>query len=267
MNNVIVSVIMSAYNCAPYIAEAIDSIINQTFKDWELIICDDGSDDGTWEVIQRYQVLYPERIIALRNEKNRKQAFSRNRCIKKARGKYIAIMDADDKCDSMRLEKQVAYLSSHPEIAFVGTGMYIFDEKGIWGASIHKENIQPADLIMTNGFVAASCMFRKDVLFSVRGYRTDPKFYFVEDYELFQRLYMAGYKGANIKEPLYSYREYKQTIKRRRFKNRIHGVVLRMQGIRTFRLSPILYMHVARYIIAGMLPQRIYLFLHRRRYS
>ena len=75
MNQTTVSVIMSAYNCAPYIAEALESIINQTYSSWEFIICDDGSDDGTWDVIQSYKQKHLEKIITLRNKENRKQAF------------------------------------------------------------------------------------------------------------------------------------------------------------------------------------------------
>ncbi len=267
MSEIIVSVIMSAYNCASYIDEAIDSILKQTLREWELIICDDGSADGTWAVISKYRKKYPERIIALKNKENRKQAYSRNRCIKKARGQYIAIMDADDLCDPTRLEKQAAFLSSHPEIDFVGTGMTIFDEQGPWGESMPKEDILPKDLIVGSGFIAASCMFRRDVLFSVKGYRTNPNYYFVEDYELFQRIYLAGYRGVNLQEPLYKYREYRQTIKRRHFKNRIYGAMLIARGIRIFKLSPILYLRVFRGIMVGLLPQNIYIFLHRRRYS
>ena len=267
MNQTTVSVIMSAYNCAPYIAEALESIFNQTYISWELIICDDGSDDGTWDVIQRYKKKYPEKIITIRNDENRKQAFSRNRCIKRATGSYIALMDADDLCAPSRLKKQVDYLEAHPEISFVGTGMTIFDENGEWGHSFSKPIVEPVDLIVGSGFIAASCMFRKDVLISIKGYRTDPKYYFVEDYELFQRLYVAGYRGANLQEPLYKYREYQETIERRHLGNRIHGAILKARGIYTFKLSFILYFYVLRGIIVGLLPSKIYRYLHRRKYS
>ena len=267
MSETIVSVIMSAYNCAPYIAEALDSIINQTYESWELIICDDGSDDGTWDVIQKYVERYPEKIITIRNRINRKQAFSRNRCIKKARGSYIAIMDADDLCDLSRLKKQVDFLDAHPEISFVGTGMTIFDENSEWGQSIGKPLVEPVELIAGGGFIAASCMFRKEVLISVKGYRTNPKYYFVEDYELIQRLYETGYRGANLQEPLYKYREYQQTIERRRLINRIHGAMLMIRGIYVFKLSPKLLPHVFRGILVGLLPLNLYRYLHRRKYS
>lgn len=266
MSETIVSVIMSAYNCAPYIAEALDSIINQTYESWELIICDDGSDDGTWDIIQKYNEKYSGKIIPLRNKVNRKQAFSRNRCIKRARGSYIALMDADDLCDSSRLKKQVDYLDIHQEISFVGTGMIIFDETGEWGQSIGKPLVEPIDLIAGSGFIAASCMFRKEALLSIKGYRTNSKYFFVEDYELIQRLYEAGYKGANIQEPLYKYREYQQTIERRCLINRIHGAMLIIRGIHVFKLSPKLFPHVFRGIIVGLLPLGLYKYLHRRKY-
>lgn len=267
MNKTTVSVIMSAYNCAPYIAEALESIINQTYSSWEFIICDDGSDDGTWDVIQSYKQKHLEKIITLRNKENRKQAFSRNRCIQRAKGTYIALMDADDLCDPSRLKKQVDYLETHPEISFVGTAMTIFDENGEWGQNFSKPFVEPIDLIVGNGFIAASCMFRKDVLISIKGYRTDPRYYFVEDYELFQRLYVAGYRGANLQEPLYKYREYRQTMERRRLRNRIHGAMLKARGINDFKLSSGLYIYVVRGVIIGLLPPKLYRYLHRRKYS
>ena len=147
------------------------------------------------------------------------------------------------------------------------TIMRPFDENGEWGQNFSKPFVEPIDLIVGNGFIAASCMFRKDVLISIKGYRTDPRYYFVEDYELFQRLYVAGYRGANLQEPLYKYREYRQTMERRRLRNRIHGAMLKARGINDFKLSSGLYIYVVRGVIIGLLPPKLYRYLHRRKYS
>ena len=90
-----VSVIIPAYNCEKVVGEAIEGILNQTFKDWELIICDDASTDSTVSVLEKYEQL-DGRIRILRNSENKKAAYTRNRCIEVAQGEYIAVEDADD---------------------------------------------------------------------------------------------------------------------------------------------------------------------------
>ena len=93
-----ISVIMGMYNCADTLSEAIESILNQTMKEWELIMCDDGSSDATYEVAELYRKRYPEKMILLRNRENRGLNYTLNRCLKAAKGKYIARMDGDDIC-------------------------------------------------------------------------------------------------------------------------------------------------------------------------
>ena len=254
---------MSAYNCAPYIAEAIDSIINQTFKDWELIICDDGSDDGTWDVIQRYQVKYLERIVALRNEENRKQAFSRNRCIKKARGKYIAIMDADDKCDLTRLEKQVVFLENNQDIAFVGTGMTFFDQNGTWATKLRTPFPRKEQYVPHAPFCLASCMFRKEKLEAVGGYNEKPIYQRGEDYELVVSLMEKGFRGANINDVLYFCREDNEVYNKRRINQRLKEARKIADVVRRLRLPVKYYIFVLRPLILGLLPGKIYLKIHR----
>ena len=111
-----VSIIMGIYNCASFLPVAIDSILEQTFKDWELILCDDGSKDDTYSVAKLYVDKHPDKIIQLRNEKNMHLAATLNRCLSVARGEYIARMDADDRCMPKRLEIEVAFLDEHPAI-------------------------------------------------------------------------------------------------------------------------------------------------------
>jgi len=90
MKNPEISVIMGMYNCADTLSEAIESILNQTMKEWELIMCDDGSSDATYEVAELYRKRYPEKMILLRNRENRGLNYTLNRCLKAAKGKYIA---------------------------------------------------------------------------------------------------------------------------------------------------------------------------------
>lgn len=263
MNEIIVSVIMSAYNCAPYIAEAIESVMNQTLKNCELIICDDRSEDDTWDIIQKYKNNYPLKTTVIRNTENRKQAFSRNRCIRKARGQFIAIMDADDRCDPSRLEKQVQFLILHPEISFVGTGMTFFDEEGTWATRLMPTFPSKEDYVPQAPYCLASCMFRKEVLEAVGGYNEKPIYRQGEDYELVVSLLENGYRGANINEPLYFCREGTEVYKKRKAKERLIEALKIAIIVRRLKLPIKYYLYVFRPLLLAFLPGKIYMKIHR----
>jgi len=129
--NPLVSVVMPAYNAEKYLSEAIESILNQTFKDFEFIIIDDGSTDRTWEIIQEFSKK-DKRIIALKNEKNLNIAESRNRGVEVARGSYIATMDSDDVAIPDRLNYQYSFLESNSDIAVSIGNINVINEKGVF---------------------------------------------------------------------------------------------------------------------------------------
>ena len=129
MNNPIISVIMGTYNCADTVKNAIDSVVAQTFEDWEFIICDDCSTDNTYHVLKEIAE-GDKRIKIVRNESNKKLAYTLNHCLEIAKGKYIARMDADDICFPDRLSKQVKFLDQHKEYAVVGGGIIPYDDSG-----------------------------------------------------------------------------------------------------------------------------------------
>ena len=104
-----ISVIMSVYNSEATLRESIDSILAQTYPDWEFIICNDASTDGTQAILEEYAEKDPERFILLKNEENKRLAFSLNRCLEKATGFYVARMDGDDISLPERFEKQVCF--------------------------------------------------------------------------------------------------------------------------------------------------------------
>ena len=125
-----VSVIMGIYNCASTLGEAIESIIFQTYEDWELILCDDGSTDGTLKVAHKYKEIYPDKIILIQNKKNLGLNATLNHCLKYVTGDYIARMDGDDISLPNRFEVEVNYLDRHQECAIVSCPMIYFDERG-----------------------------------------------------------------------------------------------------------------------------------------
>ncbi|TXJ00169.1 MAG: glycosyltransferase family 2 protein [Neisseriales bacterium] len=121
----IISVVMPVYNAEKYITEAVESILNQTYSDFEFIIIDDCSTDSSYQILQKYAEK-DKRIRIFRNDTNRKQAYTKNFAIKLAKGKFIAFMDADDISLPARFTKQVTFMESHPDIGVCGTWIKVF---------------------------------------------------------------------------------------------------------------------------------------------
>lgn len=124
-----VSVCMAAYNVEAFIVDAIGSITSQSFTDLEVVVVDDGSGDGTWDVLKRLESK-DQRIRPLRNERNRGLVFTRNRCILEARGRYLAIADADDISEADRLHIQVRTMEQRPSLGALGSGVTLIDSAG-----------------------------------------------------------------------------------------------------------------------------------------
>lgn len=206
LNNLpLVSVVMPAYNASAYIADAIESILNQTYNKFELIIVDDCSRDGTADIIKKY-AKRDKRIIFLQNKKNLKLSKTLNYGIEMAKGKYIARMDADDYSYHDRLEKQVSYFERHPTVGILGGSMEMFTtENKIIGIRKYptQDNEIRKNLYWFSPFSHPLIMIRKAVLDTV-GYYND---YYnpAEDYELYFRIGKVS-EFANLKDTLLRYR-------------------------------------------------------------
>ncbi len=187
----LVTVIMAAYNCEDYVAEAIESVIAQTYPHWELLCIDDCSTDSTRDVISRYADA-DERVRLLCNTRNMGAAATRNRGIEAARGEYIAILDADDVCMPDRLERSLVAFREHPEVGLVGSGARLIDgsgaDKGVW---------------QKHRLVHSSVMMRTDVVRDIGGY--DEFFRYGQDKDLYWRLSLR-YRFLLLEEPLVKYR-------------------------------------------------------------
>ena len=261
----VISVIMGIYNCGDTLSEAIECIVNQTFSDWELIMCDDGSNDDTYEIAISYKEKYPEKIIVLQNEKNRGLNYTLNKCLKQAKGKYIARMDGDDVSVENRLFKEISFLENNPEYAIVSSPMIYFDENGEWGESKAIENPTNLDFVTGTPFCHAPCMVRTEAYKAVNGYSTDKRTLRAEDYDLWFRLYALGYKGYNIQTPLYKMRDDAKAYSRRKFKYAKNEAYVRLTGYKSLDLPTKYYLYALRPIIVGLLPKQVYMFLHHRR--
>lgn len=196
-----VTVLMPVYNGEEYLKDAIDSILNQTFHDFELLIINDGSSDGSLDIINSYQ---DPRIKLVNNESNLKLIKTLNKGLRLASGKYIARMDSDDTCHPRRLEMQVKMLDMNPDIAVCGTGMKVIGKKYARPFLAKSEEDIKNYLVVKNCMAHPSIMMRKDII-EEYDYFYDEKFIHAEDYELFQRI-SEKHKIININKPLLNYR-------------------------------------------------------------
>lgn len=221
MNNIRISVIMGIYNCAPTLAEALDSLLAQTYQGFKVIMCDDGSTDNTVEVAQRYVDLYPGKFILIRNDRNLKLAATLNHCLEYVDTEYVARMDGDDLCDPTRFEIQIDFLDKHHQYSHVSTTMKLFDENGFYGQSARAIS-EPSKNQFKNGtpYNHAPTMFRRSTLIAVDYYTIDPRVERIEDYYLWFKIHKAGMQGYNLDIPLYWMRNDKNAYARRKFSDR-----------------------------------------------
>lgn len=227
-----VSVIMAVYNCENTVRQSIDSILAQTYTNWQMIICDDCSTDGTLSVVNSYQSKYPEKFIIIRNEKNSRLAASLNHCLKYAEGEYCARMDGDDYAEPTRFEKQIAFLQAHQEIQLVGTLMQTFNEKGLGRIVPYATFPDKYALRFGPCFAHATIMTYTTVYQSLGGYTVSNRTARTQDYDLWFRFYAKGYSGANLQEALYFVREDEMAFLRRRAKLYLWAIVTRWKGFR-----------------------------------
>lgn len=210
MNNPRISVILTTYNSGQFIGRSIESILDQTFSNFEFIIIDDCSSDQTWDRIQEYATK-DKRIIARRNDRNMNLSATLNQGIAMAKGEYIARMDHDDISLNQRLEKQLNFLDTHPEVGIVGGGIEIIDEQdrtlGFRKYKLTDQDIRKK-IFFYSPFCHPATMIRKSILDMSGNY--DATFAPADDYELYFRLGMQG-EFANLQDILLKYRVIKKT--------------------------------------------------------
>lgn len=252
-----VSIIMGAYNCSTTLEKSIDSIINQTYIDWEFIICDDGSTDNTYEILKTYQKKYPDKFIILKNKSNSKLGNTLNHCLKYASGDYIARMDADDLSKKNRIATQVSFLNNNPDIDLVGTAMQRFNENGVNDVVYPIQYPDKDTLKRTVPFFHATIMTRKKVYEELKGYSIDRKTIRVEDVDLWYRFYEKGFRGENIMEPLYFVKEDKGAIRRRTIHNRYNALLVTLDGYKKLNYPKKIYIKpIIEFLVKSSVPFR-----------
>jgi glycosyl transferase family 2 len=218
-----VSVVMAVRDGGPYLPQAVDSILAQTFTDFEFVIIDDGSTDATPEVLQRYQ--QADSRVRVHHQEHAGLTASLNRGCGRARGAYLARMDADDIAFPARLGRQVEFLDQHPQVALVGSAVVRIDELGreikrSECPTSHSEIVRA--LAQYNCFTHPTVMLRRDMLEAVGGYRE--AYRQAQDYDLWLRL-AERHELANLADPLLYYRVYADQVSIRQLEQQIVSVV------------------------------------------
>lgn len=260
-----ISVIMSVYNQKnkEQLELAIQSVLKQTFQDFEFIIYNDGSDREVSEYLQEY-AKFDRRIRLIEGEVNHGLAYSLNACIDIAKGKYLARMDDDDVCDPDRFMVQFHFMEKHSEISYVGCNAKLIDSKGVWGIRQMPEYPNERSFLRFSPYIHPTIMIRREVLERENGYNDSVENLRCEDYELFMRLTKRGYQGHNIQLNLFSYREEQNSYKKRKFQYRMDEMRLRYRNFKELGiLFPIGWAYVLRPVVAAFVPAGIILNLKK----
>ena len=211
-----ISVIMPAYNAEKYIAASIESVLNQTFKDFELIILDDASSDKTKEIVLSY-AQNDSRIVYVEKQNNHGPATLRNEGIRLAKGTFIALNDADDLSETNRFEKQIAVFNSQPNIAVCGSWILNFGENMDSYVSQAPQN--PIEIKLT--FLSYDCLANSSAMFRkscVENLEYQNEFVPAEDYKLWSEV-IVKHDYYIIQEALVHYRQHENNISKTKANN------------------------------------------------
>jgi glycosyltransferase involved in cell wall biosynthesis len=222
----LVSVVMPVYNAEKYLPQTIESILNQSYKNFEFIIIDDCSTDKSWEIIQRY-AKRDKRIKGFKNKKNLGHKLSLQLAKKyiNKKSEFIARMDADDVADLSRLEKQINFLVNNSDYVIVGSNLIVIDENNkVLGKRLYPINDSEIrkTMFFKNPFAHPTVLIKKEPFFQIGFYKSD--FYYAEDYYCWYKLLQLG-KGHNLKEFLLKYRIHSSQVKSKSLKKQLNETI------------------------------------------
>lgn len=211
-----VTVLMPVYNGQAYLARTIESLLGQTWRDFELLALDDGSSDGTWSILERYAAADP-RVRPVRNPANLGQPRTQNRGLELARGELIARNDADDVSAPDRLARQVAFMDAHPEVVLLGCQVRLIDEQDRPLGEAAPYPLTDAGIralmLAAIAFCGPAVMFRRAPVMA-HEVRYDPAMSLSEDYDFYSKLSPLG-RLANLPQRLLDYREHQASLSHR----------------------------------------------------
>ena len=234
-NEDLISIIMPAYNCEKYIGEAIDSVLAQSYRNWELILIDDGSVDNTYSIVKEY-LQNDIRVSLLSNEKNIGVSAARNRGIEYAKGEWIAFLDSDDIWAPYKLEKQLAAAQENNG-EFIFTGSAFINEKGQPYKGIFEvpEKVSYKELRKQNVISCSSVLIKKKFFINIKMEGDDMH----EDYAVWLRILKTGITAYGVNEPLLIYRIHRNS----KSWNKIKTVRMTYKVYRFIGLNPVSSAH------------------------
>lgn len=258
-----ISIIMSVYNSQKFLVESIESVINQTYRNFEFLIVDDASTDNSNTILRTYRGLDP-RIQLWENTSNIGLTKNLNFLISKCKGKFIARMDADDVCMDNRLQKQIdLFLKLGDEVVLIGSNAEVIDSYGVpigLRRMPRKANDISRLVKYYNTINHPTVMIRHEVL---RAFRYNEKFRTSQDWDLWMRLTIAGHKCYNIQENLVQYRANSTYFRRKRFSYRMNEIVIKYYNVNLFKGPHDFIISILYTLMLAILPPRVQLMLKK----
>lgn len=262
-----ISVIMGVYNQLDegQLHAAVNSILEQSETDFEFIIYNDGSVAEVTDRINKLKDL-DDRIIILDAKENNGLAYSLNACIEKAQGLYIARMDADDISCIDRFKEQVKFLEEHLEYHWCGTNAVLFDEDGEWGERKMPEIPDNNDFLRFSPYIHPSVMYRAELFKEAGTYKVSKETLRCEDYEIFMRFHNQGYRGYNIQNTLFAYREERVSYNKRKVKYRINEAKIRYRNFKEMGMLTLKgWLYVLRPLVGIIIPNKLLYKIKRKK--
>ena len=240
MNTPLVSVIIPCYNAEPYIDLCLDSLVNQTYHNIEIIICDDASKDNSYQKLLEWSKK-DKRICVLKNQTNSFAAATRNKCIEASHGDFIMLQDVDDVSAVNRVEVLLKEFEKHPQMAIISSAVKCFDSKpeNFTFVLVHKPEFPTKwSMVRRMALSHPASMIRREAITAVGGYRVAKETRRCQDYDMYMRIYAKGYRGMNLNYALYYYRCDEANYKRRTFKARVGEYRIRLRGYKEMGVMP-----------------------------
>jgi len=249
-----VTVLMSVYNGLPFLTKAIESIIHQTYTDFEFLIIDDASSDGSRDVLREWRDR-DERIRLILHEENRGLGYALAEGTKKARTPLVARMDADDIAVLDRLEAQVDYLERNPDVDILGGWAEECDKHGktIGHRTYPTDHDDIVDMVWASPIIHPTVMFRKEKILAVGGY--DASLRKRQDYDLWFRCHEAGHTFANLPKSLIRYRFTDNHFRRNNWRVALDQALIGWRGCMRVNASLVAYIGVAFPLLRSLFPQ------------
>lgn len=254
-----VSIVIACYNAEDYINTCLESLLSQTYQNFEILICNDASTDRSSEILAQWEKR-DSRIIVLHNITNEFAASSRNKCIQKSSGDYIMIQDVDDYSFPNRIEDLVSELENR-DADFVSSAVSCFDtDINVSTGEIHPKHLKPTkkDFLWNLPFHHPATMFKKECIAAVNGYRVSQETRRGQDYDMFMRMYAAGYRGVNVDKVLYGFRVDADNIRRRTWDARKCEMKIRYKGFKALKMMPWAFPFVIKPIFAHVVQKMKY---------